>query len=62
MKSMTFVTLLGMVVLVGCSTSIKTTLETAQQECQQVRATIKNVQGEESVIIRCTWEEQQETW
>lgn len=62
MKNMIFVISLGMVVAVGCSTPIKDTLETAQTECNLMKATIKNVDGLESVTIRCTWEEPLETW
>ncbi len=62
MKNMTSVILLVMVVAVGCNTPIKDTLETAQTECNLMKATIKNVDGLESVTIRCTWEQPLETW
>lgn len=57
----------GMVVLaalslVGCATSIETTMQKAQRECVEMQALIKNHEGLESVTIRCTWTEESIEW
>jgi hypothetical protein len=62
MRSMIFVKLLAMAALVGCSVPIKSTLDTAQSECAEMKAIIKNVDGLESVVIKCTWNEEVQTW
>lgn len=45
----------SLLLVVGCSTSVKSTLQTAQQECDQMVAIISNDGGTEGVRIRCTW-------
>lgn len=67
MKNMIFVTLLGMVVLAGCSSTppivpIESTLNTAQEQCTQVKALITNKGGIEGVTIKCTWFDEVDVW
>jgi len=52
--------LAALVGLSGCATSIQSTLQTAQQECQEIKALITNKDGNEGISIRCSWTE--DTW
>ena len=47
--------LLILATLTGCATSIDSTLKTAQQECDEYRALISNMNGIENVKVKCTW-------
>ena len=65
MLNMMYVKSLAVVVLVvlsGCATSIQSTLQTAQAECEEVKAIITNKDGTEGITIRCTWTEETSEW
>ena len=49
--------LIAAILCAGCATGIKSTLSDAKKECTTMKATIKNIDGKEYVVIRCFWDD-----